>query len=230
MRERVGFIGLVESSELTFAEICERYEISRKTGYKWVARYLEAGPGALVNLSRRPHHSPRATPRRVAEALEELRRHHPTWGAGKLLKVLGRRTPGWSLPSRSTGCDLLKRAGLVRQRRRVSRVGHPRPPLSAMSEPNAVWSADFKGHFKTRDGVYCYPLTVSDGYSRYLLGCQALRSTRVELAKPVFTRPFEEYGLPRIIRTDNGVPFATTALGGCRTCRRGGSFWGSSLS
>lgn len=98
MRERVGFIGLVESSDLTFAEICERYEISRKTGYKWVARYLEAGPAGLVELSRRPHHSPSATPRRVAEALEELRGRHPTWGAGKLLKVLGRRKPGWSRP------------------------------------------------------------------------------------------------------------------------------------
>ena len=86
MRERVGFIALVEQSELTLAEVCERYEISRKTGYKWLARYEESGPGGLVERSRRPHHSPNATPRRVAEALEELRRRHPTWGAGKLLK------------------------------------------------------------------------------------------------------------------------------------------------
>ena len=213
MRERVGFIGLVESSDLTFAEICERYEISRKTGYKWVARYLEGGPAGLVDVSRRPHHSPSATPRKVAEGLAELRRRHPTWGAGKLLKVLGKRNPGWSLPSRSTGCELLKRAGLVRQRRRISRVGHPGPPLSRMSEPNGVWCADFKGQFKTRDGVYCYPLTVTDGYSRYLLCCQGLASTRTELARPVFTRLFEEYGLPRVIRTDNGSPFASTALG-----------------
>ena len=213
MRERVGFIGFVEQSELTFAEVCERYEISRKTGYKWVARYREAGPGGLVDLSRRPHHSPNATPRRVAEALEELRRRHPTWGAGKLLKIVGKRHPGWVLPTRSTGCELLKRAGLVRQRRRVSRLGHPGPPLSEMDEPNAVWSADFKGQFKTRDGVYCYPLTVADGYSRYVLCCQGLSSTRTELVKPVFTRLFEEYGLPRVIRTDNGSPFATTALG-----------------
>ena len=213
MRERVGFIALVERSELTFGEACERYEISRKTGYKWLARYRESGPGGLVDLSRRPHHSPNATPRRMAEALEELRRRHPTWGAGKLLKIVGKRNPGWVLPTRSTGCELLKRAGLVRQRRRVSRVGHPGPPLSEMDEPNAVWSADFKGQFKTRDGVYCYPLTVADGCSRYLLCCQGLSSTRTELVKPVFTRLFEEYGLPRVIRTDNGSPFATTALG-----------------
>ena len=165
MRERVGFIAAVERNDLTFAEICERFEISRKTGYKWRARYEESGPEGLVERSRRPDHSPNATPRRVAEALEELRQRHPSWGAGKLLRILAGRHPGWQLPTRSTGCELLKRAGLVRQRRRRSRVGHPGPPLSEMSAPNAVWSADFKGQFKTRDGVYCYPLTVSDGFS-----------------------------------------------------------------
>jgi putative transposase len=213
MHERVRFVWDVERGELTVSELCERYGVSRKTGYKWLGRFEEGGAGGLVERPRRPHHSPNATRRLVAEGLEELRHRHPTWGAGKLLRILGRRHPSWTLPARSTGCELLKRAGLVRQRRRSSKPGHPGPPLSVMDEPNAVWSADFKGHFKTRDGVYCYPLTVSDGYSRYLLGCQALRSTRVELAKPVFTRLFEEYGLPRIIRTDNGVPFATTALG-----------------
>ncbi len=213
MRERVGFIAAVERNELTFAEICERFEISRKTGYKWRARYEESGPGGLVERSRRPDHSPNATPRRVAEALEELRRRHPSWGAGKLLTILEGRHPAWQLPTRSTGCELLKRAGLVRQRRRRSRVGHPGPPLSEMSAPNAVWSADFKGQFKTRDGVYCYPLTVSDGFSRYLLGCQGLRSPCEQLVRPVLTRLFEEYGLPWIIRTDNGSPFASTALG-----------------
>ena len=213
MHERVRFVLDVERGELTVSELCERYGVSRKTGYKWLERFEEGGAEGLVERARRPHHSPNATRRLVAEGLEELRRRHPTWGAGKLLRILGRRHPSWTLPARSTGCELLKRAGLVRQRRRSSKPGHPGPPLSVMAEPNAVWSADFKGHFKTRDGVYCYPLTVSDGYSRYLLGCQALRSTRVELAKPVFTRLFEEYGLPRIVRTDNGVPFATTALG-----------------
>ena len=133
MRERVGFIAAVERNELTFGEICERFEISRKTGYKWCARYVESGPEGLVERSRRPLHSPNATPRRVAEALEELRRRHPSWGAGKLLTILGNRHPTWQLPTRSTGCELLKRAGLVRQRRRRSRVGHPGPPLTAHS-------------------------------------------------------------------------------------------------
>lgn len=213
MRERVGFIAAVERNELRFAEICERFEISRKTGYKWLTRYKESGPAGLMERSRRPHYSPNATPRRVSEALEELRRRHPSWGAGKLLTILEGRHPGWQLPARSTGCELLKRAGLVRQRRSRSRVGHPGPPLSEMSSPNAVWSADFKGQFKTRDGVYCYPLTVSDGFSRYLFACQGLRSPCEELSRPVFERLFEEYGLPWVIRTDNGSPFASTALG-----------------
>jgi transposase InsO family protein len=213
MRERVRFVADVERAELTVKELCERYAVSRKTGYKWLARYERKGPEGLVDLSRRPHESPGATDRQIVAALEELRRRHPTWGAGKLLKVLGRREPRWKLPQRSTGCAILKRAGLVRQRRSSVKRGHPGPPLSVMDEPNAVWCADFKGHFKTRDGLYCYPLTITDGFSRYLLGCQGLRSTRVELAKPVFARVFEEYGLPRVIRTDNGAPFATTALG-----------------
>jgi len=138
----------------------------------------------------------------VAEALEELRRRHPSWGAGKLLTILERRHSTWQLPTRSTGCELLKRAGLVRQRRRRPRLGHPGPPLSEMNAPNAVWSADFKGQFKTRDGVFCYPLTVSDGFSRYLLACQGLRSPCEELSRPVFERLFEEYGFSPAVSTD----------------------------
>lgn len=213
MHERVRFVSDVVRGELAVSALCERYQVSRKTGYKWLARFGTEGPAGLVDRSRRPHHSPTATPQRVLEALVQLRQRHPTWGAGKLLWILGKRQPDWLLPVRSTACELLKRAGLVRARRRRSKPGHPGPPLSVMSAPNAVWSADFKGQFKTRDGMYCYPLTVTDGYSRFLLGCQALRSTRVELAKPVFARIFEEFGLPRVMRTDNGVPFATTALG-----------------
>src|SRR5262245_11947400 len=136
-------------------------------------------------------------PPEQVEALLELRRHHPNW----------------ELPGRTTCCDLRKRHGLVESRRRRRFPSHPGRPLTPMDEPNAVWTADFKGQFKTRDGEYCYPLTVVDGYSRYLLGCQGLRLTSIELARPVFCRLFQEYGLPGIIRTDNGVPFAATALG-----------------
>jgi transposase InsO family protein len=122
------------------------------------------------------------------------------------------RHPRWDLPGRSTVCDTLSRNGLVPKKRNKRRIGHPGRPTSSILAPNDVWSADFKGQFKTHDGIYCYPLTVTDGYSRYLLGCQALYSTAAQGAKPVFTRLFREYGLPRRIRTDNGVPFATNTL------------------
>jgi transposase InsO family protein len=126
--------------------------------------------------------------------------------------LLHKRHPRWSLPGRSTACDILKRHGMVPLRRQRRRVGHPGKPTSLILAPNDVWSADYKGQFRTGDGRYCYPLTVADGFSRYLLGCQALTSTAVDEARPIFARLFQEYGLPKRIRTDNGVPFATTTL------------------
>lgn len=213
MDERLKFIADYARGEWDLAELCRRYEVSRKTGYKWLARYAAEGGAGLLDRSRRPRACPHRTKPEIEDALVELRQLHPTWGAKKLLRVLSQREPYWVLPSRSTCCDLLLRHGLVTHRRRRRPLVHPGPPLSGMREPNAVWTADFKGQFRTGDGQYCYPLTVVDGYSRFLLGCQALRSTRVELARPVFKRLFREYGLPQIIRTDNGVPFASTALG-----------------
>jgi transposase InsO family protein len=146
-------------------------------------------------------------------ALLDVRRHHPSWGAKKLLKVVATREPTWTLPARSTVCDLLGRAGLITTPRRRPVPTHPGRALIPMTAPNGTWTADFKGQFKTRNGVYCYPLTIVDGYSRYLLACQGLLSTAIAGARPIFLRLFQEYGLPGIIRTDNGVPFATTALG-----------------
>jgi transposase InsO family protein len=126
--------------------------------------------------------------------------------------LLHKSHPRWGLPGRSTVCDILSRHGMVPRQRQRRRIGHPGKPTSAILAPNDLWCADYKGQFKTGNGLYCYPLTVTDGYSRYLLGCQALDSTAVAGAKPVFTRLFKEYGLPTRIRTDNGVPFATTTL------------------
>ena len=131
----------------------------------------------------------------------------------KLLALLHKQHPRWSLPGRSTACDILSRHGMVRIRRRRRRLGHPGTPTTHMLAPNEVWSTDYKGQFRTGDGAYCYPLTIADGFSRYLLGCQGLTSTAVDEAKPIFTRVFQEYGLPQRIRSDNGPPFATTALG-----------------
>lgn len=145
-------------------------------------------------------------------AILEARRRHPSWGAKKLVVLLHKDHPRWGLPGRSTVCDILSRHGLVPKQRQRRRIGHPGKPTSAILAPNDLWCADYKGQFKTGNGLYCYPLTVTDGYSRYLLSCQALDSTAVAGAKPVFTRLFRKYGLPMRIRTDNGVPFATTTL------------------
>jgi len=213
MNEKVRFIADVQRDFASMAELCARFGVSRKTAYKWIDRYNADGPSGLLDRSRRPQNCPHQTPHAVVEALLDLRRLHPSWGAKKLLRILSRRRPDVNWPSRSTASELLKRHGLVTSRKRRSYPGHPGRPMTPMDEPNSIWTADFKGQFRTRDGEYCYPLTIVDGFSRYLLACQGLRSTAVPLAKPVFKRLFEEYGLPRIVRTDNGVPFATTALG-----------------
>lgn len=196
----------------TISELCREYQISRKTAYKWIDRYEADGAAGLADRSRRPHHFPQATPADVVQKLIAARRRHPSWGAKKLLKLLSRAQPKSEWPARSTACDILSRHNLVQGPRRHRLIGHPGKPATIITVPNQVWAADFKGQFKTRDGYYCYPLTVTDGFSRYLLGCQALGSTSFATAKPVFQRLFQEFGLPERLRTDNGGPFASVSL------------------
>jgi transposase InsO family protein len=212
MDQRTQFIADYLRGCLSITELCALYDVSRKTGYKWIDRYLHYGPAGLDERSRKPRASPNQTDQEIVTALLESRRRHPSWGAKKLLVLLHKGHPGWELPGRSTVCDILSRHGMVPKQRQRRRIGHPGKPTSSVLAPNDLWCADYKGQFKTGNGIYCYPLTVTDGYSRYLLSCQALDSTAVAGAKPVFTRLFKEYGLPTRIRTDNGVPFATTTL------------------
>jgi putative transposase len=212
MDQRIQFIADYLREALSVTELCELYGVSRKTGHKWIDRYLRQGPVGLEARSRRPRHSPNATPEEMVSAFLEARRRHPTWGGKKLLALVHKKHPLWALPHRSTVCDILARHGMVKRPNRRRRIGHPGKPTSTTLAPNDIWAADFKGQFKTGNGRYCFPLTVTDDYSRFLLGCQALTSTAVREAKPVFTRLFKEYGLPRRIRTDNGVPFATNTL------------------
>ena len=212
MDQRTQFMADYLRDTLSITELCQLYGVSRKTAYKWIERYLLLGPAGLEQRSRRPRYAPNETPPEIVTAFLEVRRHHPSWGAKKLLKIVHKRNPRWHLPCRSTVCDILSRHGMVPKKRRRRHIGHPGKPNSLILAPNDLWSADFKGQFKTGNGVYCYPLTVTDGFSRYLLGCQALYSTAVNGVKPVFTRLFHEFGLPKRIRTDNGVPFATNTL------------------
>ena len=212
MDQRTQFIADHLRETQTITELCDRYGVSRKTGYKWIDRYLRLGPAGLEEHPRRPHRAPNQTADEIVAAILEARHRHSAWGGKKLRALLQCRHPRWTLPGRSTVCDILRRHGLVPTRRARRRLGHPGKPTTIMGAPNAVWCADYKGQFKTGDGRYCYPLTVTDGFSRYLLGCQGLASTTGAEAQPVFTRLFREYGLPLRIRTDNGVPFATTTL------------------
>jgi len=218
MDERVRFIGDLESCLYTMTELCERYGISRKTGYKWAERYVAEGVDGLKERSRAPKRCPHRMAKRIARALVELRMRYPHWGPRKLLTVLGRRQPDWSLPAASTVGALLKRQGLVQARRRRHR---PSPAAAAprwrVGAPNDLWTSDFKGQFLTGDHRYCYPLTIADRYSRYLLGCESLPSTRLCEVRPVFERVFRDQGLPSAILTDNGSPFASQAI--CRLSR-----------
>lgn len=192
--------------------LCAEYQISRKTAYKWLARYQASGPAGLHDRSRRPHHRPHVTDPAVVEALVALRRRYPRWGAKKLLRVAAGRQPDVVWPSRSTVCALLQQRGLVRARRRRSRRGAGAGGLAPPSAVNDLWTTDFKGQFRTGDGAACYPLTVRDAYSRFLLRCDALAGTTYEASRRAFARAFAAYGLPQRIRSDNGVPFATLGV------------------
>ena len=215
MDKKILFLGEYLLQSLPFSEICYRFGISRKTGYKWISRYNES-PNAesLKDRSTRPHHSPCKTPEEIVKALLTIRDKHPTWGAKKLLVCLGRHYPQFKThPARSTVALILKRNNYIKQKRKKTRRYHPGQPLSPMNAPNDVWTADFKGHFKTQDGLYCYPLTICDGHSRFLFACKGMLNPVMSNVYPVFRQLFINYGLPERIRTDNGAPFGSNALG-----------------
>ena len=212
MDQRTQFIADYLRDVFGITDLCHHYGVSRKTAYKWIDRYLRHGPAGIEERSRKPHNSPNETVPEIVNAIIQVRQRHPSWGAKKLLVLLQKRYPWWEFPARSTVCDILSRHGMVLVTRKRRQIGHPGKPQSQILAPNDLWCADYKGQFKTGNGLYCYPLTVTDGYSRFLLGCQGLNSTAGDLAKPVFTQLFREFGLPKRIRTDNGVPFATHSL------------------
>lgn len=215
MEERLQFVRDALSDRFTMSELCARYGVSRRIGYKWLSRYDAEGRPGLRNRSRAPHHCPHAIAAELAALLVAEREAHPHWGARKLLAVLARRHPrrtGW--PAASTVADLLARRGLVQKRRHRRPTQHPGVVRPTTTAPNDLWTADFKGQFRTGDGVYCFPLTIADQHTRFLLTCHGVLSTQTVTARPVFERAFREYGLPLAIRTDNGVPFATQAVHG----------------
>ena len=216
MKERHQFIAQYDSGLYSLSELAARFGISRKTAYKWLARYHKQGLEGLLDHSRAPLSCPHRTPENVVDAIRAAREQHPSWGPRKLRPWLERHYPDLAslLPAPSTIGDILQREGLLLSKPRRRRWPHPNPACPAPLAPNQVWSADFKGDFCTLDGQVCYPLTIEDGYSRFLFACQVLPSVARVGVQPIFERVFEHYGLPEAIRTDNGPPFASTAICG----------------
>ena len=212
VRERAKLIAEFSGGFFSMTELGQLYGVSRKTGYKWVERFEREGPEGLKDRSRAPKSSPTRTRAEIVEELLTMRRRHPTWGPKKLIAWLWDHRSDQSWPTPSTAGEILKRHGLVKVRPWRRRLGHPGRSLYQALDPNDLWTADFKGQFRTGDARYCYPLTVADSVSRYLLGCDALRSSGTQRSQAIFERLFREYGLPQAIRTDNGAPFASIAI------------------
>jgi len=214
MEEKLRFVFEFESGEHTMTELCQQYEIARQTGYVWLWRYRQAGVPGLVERSRAAHRHRNQTPEEIERMVLELRQAHMRWGPRKLQRVLERDEPGRAWPATSTIGELLKREGLVVARKKRLRTAPYSEPLAHADGANRVWCADFKGWFRTGDGERIDPLTISDAHSRYLLRCQAVEKTDTARVQAIFEAAFREYGVPAAIRTDNGVPFASSAVAG----------------
>ncbi len=208
MEERLRFVARLLEGE-AMSDVCRSFGISRKTGYKIFNRYKEHGLEALCDRSRRPVRYANQLPEPIERMIVRLKKEKPHWGARKIRELLIRRLAGEvRIPAKSTVHAVLDRHGLVK-RARQRRNKAKGTALSAGTAPNDLWCADFKGEFKLGNRQYCYPLTVTDQASRYLLMCEALESTKEANAFTAFQRLFEERGLPGAMRTDNGLPFAS---------------------
>lgn len=211
--ERKRFVHDMSSGQWSMSELCARYGVTRPTGYKWLARYQAEGAAGLGDRSRAPHRCPHQTDGDIVRLLVATRQEYG-WGAKKILQVLRGRHPRRAWPAVSTINDILDHHGLLHKNRRRPAWTHPGAAPLHTDHPNQVWPADFKGQFKTGDGRYCYPLTVTDHFSRRVLVCHGLPSVKAADARPVFRALFRAVGLPEAIRTDNGAPFASTGIHG----------------
>jgi putative transposase len=206
--ERQRFVGRLLEGE-RMAELCREFDISRKTGYKIFQRFKNTGLEGLSDRSRRPYRQANRLPEQLESLIVQHRLNHPTWGAPKIREKLRRQDLGISLPAISTVHAVLDRHGLVSRGRKGTSYKARGTSLSRPTDPNALWCTDYKGEFMLADRRYCYPLTLSDFASRYLLCCEALHTTKEQYAFAVFERAFQEFGLPTAIRSDNGVPFSS---------------------
>ena len=208
MDEKLKFIArLLEGEKM--APLCREFNISRKTGYKIWNRYKEMGNEALIEQKRTPYRYANKLPIQIEVLILELKKEYPNWGAPKIREKIKRRHPDVRLPAISTIHAVLDRHGLVTSKLKRKRYKAKGTELSNSTRPNALWCADYKGEFMLKDKKYCYPLTITDYASRYLLSCDAFANTKADFAFEAFTRAFKEYGMPKAIRTDNGSPFAS---------------------
>jgi len=205
--ERMKFVGRLLVGE-KMAELCREFGISRKTGYKIWDRYQKVGLHGLTDRSRRPVRYANQLPMQLEKTILNIKTQRPFWGAPKIREILARKYPEVKTPAKSTIHAILDRNGLVK-RKRNRRFKAQGTPLSAGINPNDLWCADYKGEFMLGNKEYCYPLTITDFSSRYLLACEGLNTTKEMYAFAVFERVFKDYGLPNAIRTDNGLPFAS---------------------
>ena len=212
--QRLDFIRACHAGTDSFSALCRLFGISRKTGYKWLGRFEPSDPASLFDRSRTPHSHSRTIPPDIVSHLTALRQKHPDWGPKKLRMWLLNHQARFPVPAASTIGDILKREGLVPDKKRTRRTPGNRQPLTDIRAVNQVWSADFKGKFRLLSRAYCYPFTLTDNHSRYLLSCQGnLRETE-SFARQCLTDAFLEYGLPDVLRTDNGHPFAGIGVAG----------------
>jgi transposase InsO family protein len=214
MEERMRFVDAVVGNAESFAAVCRRFGVSRKTGYKWLSRYEEEGVEGLADRSRAPLHHAQAMSAAIAEQCVAVRRAHPSWGPVKVQAWLAEHRPRTRWPAASTIGALFDREGLTVRRRLRRRSPPSSAPFADCGAANDVWCTDFKGWFLTGDGKRCEPLTLSDAHSRYLLRCQAMTHKDTEHVWPVLYAAFLEYGLPLRLRSDNGPPFASCGAGG----------------
>jgi transposase InsO family protein len=214
MEEKLRFVYEYQRDEQTMTELCAHFGIARETGYVWLRRYRALGVEGLLERDRAAQRHPNQTAAAIEQLVLELRQAHMRWGPRKLKRVLERDQPGRAWPAASTIGALLKREGLVVPRKKRRKAAPYTEPLAHADGPNRVWCADFKGWFRTGNGTRIDPLTISDAHSRYLLRCQAVEKTDTARVGAIFEAAFREYGLPQAIRTDNGAPFASTAIAG----------------
>jgi putative transposase len=212
--ERMRFVVAVEAGEESFALLCRRAGISRKTGYKWLQRWRETGAAGLFDQPRAPLTHPQALCDEIVEACLGVRRAHPTWGPLKVKTWLERERPQTVWPAASSIGTLFDREGLT-VKRRLRRRGPPSTtPFASCQAPNDLWCMDFKGWFRTGDGERCDPFTLFDGASRFLFRCQVMERCDADHVWPVLDAAFRQFGLPRSLRSDNGSPFASIGVGG----------------